>query len=329
MDPKKKYEILMEGQTEGISDTCRRYDISRTLYYRWLSRYKASGMKGLQQGRQHLTPANITPKETEDEILTRIRNHPEYGPREISYLLENHGIKVSESCVYNIMRRNGLSTREKRIRSARKKTAQPLFTLPPLHELKSGECMHFFLTPCASHESSGMVYAYTLMDYRSKIACTRLYSQLSASSFMDLLTAAAIPVAHSLNFRPRYLCFHDGLEMTAKSRQDFSLDIQEILQSSGFDMTLFFLEEDHPLQEDFSAQKQEYQRSCLSSMMSLFLSEEPLDRIKLHLQREVRNYNIHQKSDYDGLLLSPTEYHAHVTGESLILPLWAYIDRIY
>ena len=92
----------------------------------------------------HLTPANITPKETEDEILTHIRNHPEYGPREISYLLENHGIKISESSVYNIMRRNGLSTREKRIRSARKKTAQPLFTLPPHEQMKSGECMHFF-----------------------------------------------------------------------------------------------------------------------------------------------------------------------------------------
>ncbi|MFH5836783.1 helix-turn-helix domain-containing protein [Proteiniclasticum sp. C24MP] len=329
MDAKKKYEILTEGQKEGVSLTCRTYGISRTLYYRWLSRYKANGMKGLQTGRMAKAPANLTDEETSDQVLGLIRSYPSYGPREICYLLEDYGKKISESCVYNIMRRHGLSTREKRLRFAKKKSGPLLFSLPPLHSLKSGECLLFFLTPCASHKETGMVYAYTLMDYKSRIACTRLYTELSVSCFIDLLTAAAVPVAHSLDLRPKYLCFSEGKALYEKNRHDFSSGIHEILQSSGFDMTLFFLEEDDLLNSDFKTLKNEYYRVCLASMMPLFLSDEPLDQIKLHLQRRIRSYNIQLKISYEGLVMSPTEYHSHVTGSSRILPLWAYIDRIY
>ena len=329
MDAQKKYQILLEGQSTGVSSVCRRYGISRTLYYRWLSRYKTLGLEGLEPGKRNTVPVNLTPPQVENQVLKLIRSHPTFGPREISYLLEEEGQKLSESGVYNIMRRHGLSTREKRIRFARKKTSAHLTLLPSLPALKSGECLFFSLTPCASHKNADRVYEYTLMDYRSRIACSRLYTERSAACFIDLLTAVALPVAHSLDFNPKYLCFAKDPEMTPRGRQDFVAGIQEILHSSGFDLKLIFLEEEHPLTPHVVELKNEYNRTCLSAVMPLFLAGESLEQIKLRLQRRIRNYNLHQKLNYEGLLMSPTEYHSHMTGSSRILPLWAYMDRLY
>ena len=60
-----------------------------------------------------------SPTRISDEIQEQITEislqQPDYGARRLVPLLKQHGIQVSESSVYNILKRNGLQTREKRL----------------------------------------------------------------------------------------------------------------------------------------------------------------------------------------------------------------------
>lgn len=328
MDRQEKFNILSEGQKYGVSLTCSKYGISRTLYYRWLTRYKTSGIEGLDPVKKVFVPINKTPSPVVDNVLMLIRSYPSYGPREIKYLLEEIGHKISESAVYNIMNRHGLSTKEKRIRFAKKKTSPSKTNLPAFDTMKSGECWLFWTTSYGHHESLGTIYEYTILDYKSKIACSRLYNTLSLECFEDLLTAAAIPVAQSLNFSTNYLCFLEDYNISEKNKNAFLNNIQKIVQESGFDISMYYISNDkHP--SEIMNLKKEYTNHCLSYMMPFMHSGCSLDEIKLILQRHIRNYNIYHRTYFGELLFSPIEYHSYATGSNRILPLWAYIDRMY
>jgi len=49
--PQEKEQILVGIQSLGVVAGCRKYSISRRLYYIWLDRYKASGIEGLEDRR--------------------------------------------------------------------------------------------------------------------------------------------------------------------------------------------------------------------------------------------------------------------------------------
>ncbi|HAS74072.1 MAG TPA: hypothetical protein DCS67_08000 [Clostridiales bacterium UBA8960] len=316
MDAEKKLRIISEGQENGVSATCIKYGISRTLYYRWLNRYKAFGFDGLYPIKKTFVPVNKTPTQTVDSVLMLIKRYPAYGPREIKYLLEEIGLIISESAVYNIMKREGLSTKEKRLRYSKKRIASVQNKLPLFDAMTSGECWLFWTTCYGHHQHYGTLYEYTILDYKSKIACSRLYDRLSDECFEDLLTAVAIPVAQSLSFKTKYLCSFEAF------------NIQSILQSSGLDATLHLLKEED-LRSEIIEIKKAFTQHCLSYLMPFIHSNRSISEVKLLLQRHIRNYNLNHKLTYGDLECSPIEYHSIATGTNRILPLWAYIDRLY
>ncbi len=328
MDRQEKLDIITEGQKYGVTKTCEKHAISRTLYYRWLRRYKAQGIDGLLPPKKTTPPANKTPDETANRVLMLIRSYPAYGPREIKYLLEEIGYDISESAVYNIMRRMDLSTREKRMKFSKMKI-QPLnHSFPDFSAMKSGECWFFFITSYSLKESAEPLYAYTLIDYKSRIACSRLYRELTMECLEDLLLAAAIPVAQSLDFQTRHLCFLEESSVPCRNRSSFSERVHEILHSSGFDPSLHFMKNEE-MSTEILAMKKDYATQGLSSIIPYLHGEHPLSEIKLILQRRMRSYNLSQRICYGEDLCSPVAYHSRETGSSRILPLWAYIDREY
>ena len=328
MDRQVKFNIISEGQEYGVSLVCKKYGISRTLYYRWLTRYKSYGIVGLDSVKKAYVPINKTPASIVENVLMLIKSYPSFGPREVKYLLEEIGHDISESAVYNIMKRHDLSTKDRRFKFAKRKIVPTTINLPPFDTMQSGECWIFWTTPYGNHKNTGTIYEYTILDYKSKISCTRLYDTLSVDCFEDLLTATAIPVALSLNFNTNYLCFFEDFNLPEKNRDAFLTNLQKTLHSSGFDITMYFLKEEEQCAEIIS-QKKKYTHHCLSFMMPFLHSECSKVEIKLLLQRHIRNYNLHQKLYYGDLQMSPIEYHSYATGSNRILPLWAYIDRLY
>ena len=328
MERDAKFEIITEGQKYGVSTTCSKYGISRTLYYRWLNRFKANGIGGLDPVKKAFIPVNKTPLHITDSVITLIKRYPSYGPREIKYLLEEIGHDISESAVYNIMKRHGLSTKDKRTRFARKRIIPQTSNLPHFELMKSGECWLFWTTPYGNHKHSGTLYEYTIFDYKSKIACSRLYDRLSLECFEDLLTAVAIPVAQSLSFETRHLCFFDDYDLPQKVKNALLANIQKTALSSGFDIAIHLIQEEEQRCELIDLKKA-FTHHCLSYLMPFIHSERPLAEIKIMLQRHIRNYNLNFKSKYGEHAYSPIEYHSIATCSGRILPLWAYIDRLY
>ena len=107
-----KFKIITEASIYGVSKTCKKYDISRTIYYKWLKRYQALGVSGLDETKRSFTPENKTEAKIEKAVLNLIKTYPTYGPRAIKYLLEEIGYDISESAVFNIMKRNDLNQKE-------------------------------------------------------------------------------------------------------------------------------------------------------------------------------------------------------------------------
>ncbi|MBS3965401.1 MAG: helix-turn-helix domain-containing protein, partial [Methylomonas sp.] len=46
-DLDEKLQVLREGETNGVEATCRKYQISRSLFYNWKNRFNRQGPDGL------------------------------------------------------------------------------------------------------------------------------------------------------------------------------------------------------------------------------------------------------------------------------------------
>jgi transposase len=107
-------------KTLSRREIAQRCQMSHTVFYKILRRYKEQGDAGLYD--KERTPKvwpNQTPADIEESILAFVQEHPSWGPRRISNELkknENGGINVGETAVYGVLKRNALNTRQKRLK---------------------------------------------------------------------------------------------------------------------------------------------------------------------------------------------------------------------
>lgn len=67
-----------------ISQLCRRYGISRTTAYRWISRYKSEGLAGLEErSRRPKRSPNATDPVMVALLVAERKAHPHWGPRKL------------------------------------------------------------------------------------------------------------------------------------------------------------------------------------------------------------------------------------------------------
>ncbi len=328
----EKLALLLEGQREGVREVCARFGISRTLYYRWLSRYREGGIDGLDVIKRRVEPPNKTDVSIRTAMLNLVKQQPHFGPRALKYLLDDLGMKISESAVYNLLKREGLSLRDQRVRYARQRLGVTArhhahANLPAFGDLKSGEGWLFWTVAVGHTRSAGPLYVYTFMDVVSRIACSRIYANLHLDHFENLLTAVAMPVAQSLKLDIKHLYLTKEDRLFAKKRDASWAAIDKILHVGGFDVALGEAHsEDMP---QIKALKIGYNSLCLGSLMPLLKSGEGQEAIKGHLQQWVRDYNLNHMSLYEGGLDTPVNYHGKKMETDLILPLWAYLERSY
>ncbi len=328
MNKNLKFNIILEGQINGVSVTCRKYNISRTIYYRWLKRYKARGIEGLDDIKKDFVPINKTSTEIENVLFSLFKTYPHYGPKSIKYLLEEIGYNISESAVFNVMKRHNLTNRESRIRLAKKKENNITSILPPSSELNSGECWIFWVTDYGNFKNIGKIYEYTIFDFKSRLACSRLYHDISFNNFEDLLTAVAMPISQTLNFSTKYLCFFQDSKIIKQTRNILTSKIGKIVQDNGFDIKIHILKSNDTLAK-IDELRHQYTEGCISFLIPLIHEGMSFNELKIQFQKNIRAYNLSHKVTFDKEICSPIEYHNKLTNNRLILPLWAYIDRQY
>jgi transposase-like protein len=81
-----RLEVLLEAARSGetVTEVCRRHEISRKTYYRYLRRYQAEGVDGLEpRSRAPLAQPARMASEIELEICRLRKDHPRWGARRI------------------------------------------------------------------------------------------------------------------------------------------------------------------------------------------------------------------------------------------------------
>lgn len=329
MDKDLKFKIITEGSLNGISCTCKKYNISRTLYYRWLKRYKANGIDGLAPLKKNFVPSNKTDKQVEGAILNLIKKYPAYGPKAIKYLFQDMGYKISESAIYNIMKRNNLSTKENRFIFSRKHNTKITSTLPDFYGASSGTCWLFWITDYGQFNNIGHLYEFTFFDFKSRIACSRLYNEANFNNFEDLLTASAMPVAKTLKLRVSHLCILQEDNVFNLNSKSFTSRLNKLLEDNRFDFKVHILSNEIEVLNSIYKLKRNFTEETSNVLIPWIKKDITFSDLKFKFQDYIRNYNIVHKSNFDGEEYTPVEYHNKVTNTKLVLPMWAYINREY
>lgn len=70
--PQEKERILLDIQELGLIIGCRKYGLSKTLYYDWLNKYNASGLEGLEDRRGKNMDAYTKRLEKENRVLKEL-----------------------------------------------------------------------------------------------------------------------------------------------------------------------------------------------------------------------------------------------------------------
>ncbi len=89
----ERLSFIVSWREDGVSmaELCRRYGVSRKTGYKWVDRYEAAGLAGLQErSRAPLRhPHQVAPALAEAALGVR-RSHPSWGPRKVRAWLMAH-----------------------------------------------------------------------------------------------------------------------------------------------------------------------------------------------------------------------------------------------
>ena len=112
-----KYSVLQHARKHNnVTYSCREFNISRTVYYKWLKRFSKLGYLGLQNKEKTKPemPNQIKP-DKEQIILNYIIDYPTHGPKRITNELKQQNIMISDTGVYKVLYRKQLNRRLERL----------------------------------------------------------------------------------------------------------------------------------------------------------------------------------------------------------------------
>jgi len=202
-----RYSVLQHAyKYKNVTHTCRLFNLSRATYYEWLGRFKKSGYLGLkdkERSRPRI-PNKIRP-DIELTIYNYIRDYPTHGPRRISNELKAQGITISETGIYNVLRRGGLNHRLDRLFYAQEHSDNPVITEHYLREVEKKKethimayypgylfCQDTFYV--GTIKGLGRIYQQAGIDAYSNFSFAKVYTNKKADSTIDFVKSKVLPV---------------------------------------------------------------------------------------------------------------------------------------
>lgn len=196
----------------NVSEACRQYGISRTLFYRWRRRLVTYGQEGLypRPVRERRWARQAGP-ELSHAVLAYALAWPTHGPQRIADELRRRGYggwSVSGSGVYAILRRHGLQRRwERLLRVEHQAVGNGILTERTRRRLRAalggGEshieakrpgdlvCLDTFYI--GKLKGVGKVWQYTACDAASSFGIAALSVDHDASTAARFLTRTVVP----------------------------------------------------------------------------------------------------------------------------------------
>lgn len=132
----------LEG-SESVSQLCRQFGISRKTGNKWLDRYRAEGLAGLEdRSRAPHSNSRSVDDETVERVIAVRHRFPTWGPRKVrAYLVDRHPERgwPAASTIGNIFDRAGLTRPRKR----RKRTPPQSFPFQAVQAANDAWCIDF------------------------------------------------------------------------------------------------------------------------------------------------------------------------------------------
>ena len=109
MDERIRFVIEAIRRDRSFSELCRSFRISRPTGYLWLKRFGDTGRLSslVEKSRRPLKIPRLTPQAVIDRIVV-LRMTYGWGARKLQLLLAREGIKVGESTINRVLKREGL-----------------------------------------------------------------------------------------------------------------------------------------------------------------------------------------------------------------------------
>ncbi|MFC1565111.1 IS481 family transposase [candidate division KSB1 bacterium] len=189
-DIKRKLRALKHFEETGsVSKTSRYFGISRQSFYSWKKAYEELGEKGLVNSKPcPKNPALRTPAHIEEKVLYLRRTY-HLGPERITmYLDRYHGIKISESTSYRILKRHGISKLPQNTKKRTVLTHRYEKQVPGHHIQVDVKFLTF-------HRPDGdrvRRFQYTAIDDATRIRALKIYerhTQQNAINFIDYIVS--------------------------------------------------------------------------------------------------------------------------------------------
>jgi len=185
-DIKRKLRVFAYAEEIGnVSKACRYFGISRETFYKWKRSYAVRGDNGLINSKPcPENPKLRTPSHIEEKII-HLRKTYHLGQLRISWYLERyHGIKISPTGVYHVLKRNGLNRLP---RNAKKRTVltKRYEKQVPGHHIQVDVK---FLIFKGKDGKKLKRYQYTAIDDATRIRALKIYTrhtQANAVRFID------------------------------------------------------------------------------------------------------------------------------------------------
>ena len=105
--------LLLNGH--GVEFAIRKTGLSRSTVYRALRKFREKGLSGLEVRSRLVQVTNAFSESTVNEVLELTRRFPTYSYPRIAEMLRERGLRISNSGVQKIWRRNGLTNRLSRL----------------------------------------------------------------------------------------------------------------------------------------------------------------------------------------------------------------------
>jgi transposase len=205
-----KYMILKHALKENnVSKTCKVFGITRTTYYNWNRAYQKHGMIGLEikEPKKPKMP-NKVGKTIENEVLSYIERYPADGPKRIYYELRAEGFNIGESGIYNVLKRNKLSTKVQRIEyskskvlhlNANKKNKRLTPNFENTEKTYPGYLVIQRMDFIGTFDGIGKIYQYSIYDPYSRWGVVKLYNKKQDINIWDYFEVKLVYLMKTFN----------------------------------------------------------------------------------------------------------------------------------
>ncbi len=189
-EAKRRLEWFLFHERNGRKNatlTCRHFGIGRSLFYKWLERFDAADLQGLEDGSR--TPKKKRVREAspvrDGRVIALRKRYPAYGKEKLRVLYERtHEEPIIPWYIQRVIETYRLQ-RKKKGRWPYKKQGQAKKKIADLLKKPvTGFLPH--LDSIVLHRISGKRYILTAVDEYSRIAYARMYTShtsLAASNF--------------------------------------------------------------------------------------------------------------------------------------------------